>query len=300
MRLGTIKRRTGPVALRLALAAVTSLAIAPLAHAQTQPAPATRYLGTVTAISGDTLTVKTDAGQVNTVEIPVHRATEADHAGTDRSEQSRGTRFRQHRRRRPCAGQPRSQCNRRNAAGARASSPSSRPMSPRNSRRKPRSGPGRAWPGEERRCRGRRHSSEYARRSGNKSSRREYHAGDGAQTLRAGIGALRSGAACADYAPFNPATSCGRAEQKALTELRSRPTELFQAASCSIAGTILSTDATASTVTVKDLATKKPVTVHITADAQLRRLDETMAAILAARLKGEPGGGSGGRSQTRR
>jgi hypothetical protein len=29
-----------------------------------------RYLGTVTAISGDTLTVKTDAGQVNTVEVP--------------------------------------------------------------------------------------------------------------------------------------------------------------------------------------------------------------------------------------
>ena len=29
-----------------------------------------RYLGTVTAISGDTLTVKTDAGQMNQVEVP--------------------------------------------------------------------------------------------------------------------------------------------------------------------------------------------------------------------------------------
>jgi uncharacterized membrane protein YgcG len=63
----------------------------------------------------------------------------------------------------------------------------------------------------------------------------------------------------------------------------------------SIPGTILSTDTAASTITVKDLATKKPVTVHITADAQLRRLDSTLATRLAARLKGNQAG-SGGRS----
>jgi hypothetical protein len=62
----------------------------------------------------------------------------------------------------------------------------------------------------------------------------------------------------------------------------------------SIAGTILTTDTTASTLTVKDLATKKPVTIHITGDAQLQRLPDTMAAILAARLKnGQGAGGSG-------
>ncbi len=83
----------------------------------------------------------------------------------------------------------------------------------------------------------------------------------------------------------------------------------------SIPGTILSTDTAASTITVKDLATKKPVTVHITADAQLRRLDSTLATRLAARLKGNqagsgvrpansgsgggpPGGGSGGMQRT--
>src|ERR1700677_3000646 len=81
MRLKTIKRPTGlaaRAALLLAVAvAVAPLAFAPLAHAQTQPAPAqptqtqvARYLGTVTAINGDTLSVKTDAGQVNTVEVP--------------------------------------------------------------------------------------------------------------------------------------------------------------------------------------------------------------------------------------
>lgn len=63
----------------------------------------------------------------------------------------------------------------------------------------------------------------------------------------------------------------------------------------SIPGTILSADTAASTITVKDLTTKKPVTVHITADAQLRRLDSTLAARLAARLKGNQTG-SGGRS----
>jgi hypothetical protein len=57
----------------------------------------------------------------------------------------------------------------------------------------------------------------------------------------------------------------------------------------SIAGTILSTDNSASTVTVKDLATKKPVTVRISADAQMRRLDDRVAAFLAARLKGGQG-----------
>jgi hypothetical protein len=59
----------------------------------------------------------------------------------------------------------------------------------------------------------------------------------------------------------------------------------------SIAGTILSTDAAASTVTVKDLATKKPVTVHVTADAQMRRLEDAVATMLAARMGNQQGGG---------
>lgn len=60
----------------------------------------------------------------------------------------------------------------------------------------------------------------------------------------------------------------------------------------SIPGTIVSVDAAGSTVTVKDLSTKKPVTVHISADAQLRRLDDRMATMVAARLKGGAGGGA--------
>ncbi|MGO8758901.1 MAG: hypothetical protein ACLQG3_12330 [Terracidiphilus sp.] len=58
----------------------------------------------------------------------------------------------------------------------------------------------------------------------------------------------------------------------------------------SIAGTVLSTDLSASTIAVKDLATKKPVTVRVSADAQVRRLDDAMAARIAARLKGTQAG----------
>jgi hypothetical protein len=65
-----------------------------------------------------------------------------------------------------------------------------------------------------------------------------------------------------------------------------------------IAGTISSIDAANKTIVVKDLATKKTVTVQIGTDAQMRRLPERMAQILAIRLKGGgagfPGVGSGG------
>jgi hypothetical protein len=59
-----------------------------------------------------------------------------------------------------------------------------------------------------------------------------------------------------------------------------------------VSGTIMTLDATGSTLVVKDLATKKPVTIHITPDAQMRSLPEMMAKMLAARLKGGTGGGA--------
>ena len=62
-----------------------------------------------------------------------------------------------------------------------------------------------------------------------------------------------------------------------------------------ISGTITSTDSAASTLVVKDLTTKKQVTIHIAPDVQMRRLPQRMATMLAARLKGTSPGG-GGRS----
>lgn len=64
-----------------------------------------------------------------------------------------------------------------------------------------------------------------------------------------------------------------------------------------ISGAITSIDAATSTLVVKDLSSKKQVTIHITSDAQMRRLPEMMARMLAMRLKGgaaSPGAGSGG------
>jgi hypothetical protein len=65
-----------------------------------------------------------------------------------------------------------------------------------------------------------------------------------------------------------------------------------------VSGMITSIDPSTSTLVVKDLATKKQVTIHITPDAQMKRLPDTMAQMLAARLKGgSSGGGSAPRAQ---
>jgi Domain of unknown function (DUF5666) len=60
-----------------------------------------------------------------------------------------------------------------------------------------------------------------------------------------------------------------------------------------IAGTIASVDAASNTLVVKDAASKKNVTVKISADSQVRKLPEQMAQFLAMRLKGGAGQGSG-------
>lgn len=57
-----------------------------------------------------------------------------------------------------------------------------------------------------------------------------------------------------------------------------------------ISGTILSIDAAGSSLVVKDLVTKRPVTVHITPQVQMRRLPDRMAQMIAARLKGMAAG----------
>ena len=60
-----------------------------------------------------------------------------------------------------------------------------------------------------------------------------------------------------------------------------------------VSGRIASLDAAGSTLTVKDLITKKPVTIHIPADAQMHQLPERMAQMLAMRLKGGAAGAGG-------
>jgi hypothetical protein len=55
-----------------------------------------------------------------------------------------------------------------------------------------------------------------------------------------------------------------------------------------IAGIISAVDASAGSITVQDLATNKPVSIKITAESQLRKLPAPMAQRIAMRLKGVP------------
>ncbi len=61
-----------------------------------------------------------------------------------------------------------------------------------------------------------------------------------------------------------------------------------------ISGMITSLDPANSTMVVKDLATKKDVTINVPASAQLRRLPERMAQMLAVRLNRDGGQGAPG------
>jgi len=111
------------------------------------------------------------------------------------------------------------------------------------------------------------------------------------------------------YAPgsvkFDEATPAPLDQIKVGDQLRARGTrsadgsalaadEIVSGAFRNIAGTISAIDAGAGTMTVNDLATKKPVLVRISSTSQLKKLPPPMAQRIAARLKGnaadaEPG-----------
>ncbi len=54
-----------------------------------------------------------------------------------------------------------------------------------------------------------------------------------------------------------------------------------------VAGTVVETDASNATITLTELATRRPVTLKITADSQLHKLPPMMAQRIAMRLKGQ-------------
>jgi hypothetical protein len=69
--------------------------------------------------------------------------------------------------------------------------------------------------------------------------------------------------------------------------------EIVSGAFRNIAGTVLSKDQNANTLTVLDLAAKKPVTVRITPESQLRKLPPEVAQHIAMRLKAPSNGAAG-------
>jgi hypothetical protein len=53
-----------------------------------------------------------------------------------------------------------------------------------------------------------------------------------------------------------------------------------------LAGTVVSTDAANSSVTIMDLGTKKPIAVRVTSDSEVRKIPPFVASRIALRLKG--------------
>ena len=62
-----------------------------------------------------------------------------------------------------------------------------------------------------------------------------------------------------------------------------------------LAGPILAVNAAGSAITVNDTATKKPVVISITPDSEVKKLDPAVAQRLAARMNGGAAGGAGRR-----
>jgi len=113
------------------------------------------------------------------------------------------------------------------------------------------------------------------------------------------------------YAPdsvrFDDAQPGSLAQIKSGDQLRARGTrtadgrelsaeEIVSGAFRNIAGNVASVDASSGTFTVLDAATKKPITVKVTAESQLRNLPPEMAKRMAMRLTGAPGTGVAGPS----
>jgi hypothetical protein len=65
-----------------------------------------------------------------------------------------------------------------------------------------------------------------------------------------------------------------------------------------IAGTVVSLDAAGASLVVKDLTTKKPVTIKVASETQMLRLEDRIAQMMAMRLKGTTGGAAAGTGGT--
>jgi len=72
--------------------------------------------------------------------------------------------------------------------------------------------------------------------------------------------------------------------------------EIVSGTFLNIAGTVASTDAANNTMSVMDVVTKKPVTLRFTADSQLRKLPPMVAQRIAQRLRGGSSDGEPGAS----
>jgi hypothetical protein len=280
-------------ALAMIVLLATATSIAPAAWAQ---APA-NFLGTITTISGATLTVKTDAGQSYQVDVPAGAAIKRIALGEKDLSKAETIAFTDL------------------AVGDRAlvkidpGSPSGTPQALRVIAVKQTDVAAKQQK-----------DREDWQRNGVGGLVKSVDAGGGVLVLTSGAGPTAktvtvhttSATALKRYAPasvsFDAASAAPIGAIQAGDQLRARGTknadgtsidavEVVSGTFRNISGTVLSTDPASSTLVVKDLATKKQVTIHITPDAQMRKLPDQMATFLAMRLKGGGAGAWGGGSQ---
>jgi hypothetical protein len=100
------------------------------------------------------------------------------------------------------------------------------------------------------------------------------------------------------FAQLQPGDTLRALGEKNDDGTRLKAEEVISGAFVTLAGTVDSVDAAAKTVQITNLQTKKPVLVHINENSLLRRLDPTVAAALARRLRPDSAGagaaGAGG------
>ena len=275
--------------LRVQLALLIAFAMgAPLVRAQ---APS-RFVGTITAISGDTLTVKTDAGEVHQVQIPATAALkriapgQKDLSTADTiqfSDLATGDRV-------LVKLDPDATGTTQQALQVVAVKQADVAMKQQKDRED--------W-----------------QRNGVGGLVKSVDAASGVITVTSGAGAAAktvtvntskttmlkryaAGSVRFDEAQPAPIDAIKAGDQlRARGEKNADGTEIAAAEVVSgsfrnISGTISAIDTGASTFTVKDLISKKSVTVKVAGEAQMRRLPDMMAKMIAARLKGGAAGGA--------
>jgi hypothetical protein len=268
---------------------VASLMSAPTLGAQA----ANRYLGTITAITGTTLTVKTDAGEVHQVLVPADASIKQVAPGQKDLSSAQTIQFTDL------------------ASGDRVLVR----LDPNSTGDPPQALQVIAIKQADVAAKQQKDREDWQRR-GVGGLVKSVDAGSGVIVLTSGAGATAKtvtvqttkATVLRRYAPtsvrFDDAQPAPIDAIHAGDQLRARGTknadgttlaaeEVVSGSFRNISGVVVSVDAASSTLVIKDLATKKPVTVHVTADVQMRRLPDRMAQMLAARLKGSSGSGQG-------
>ncbi len=291
MRLGKTRRGLAACTLAaLAALAVFFLAATPMARAQVQ---AVRYLGTVTAINGDMLTVKTDAGQVNQVEVPSSAQLKRIEPGQTDLTKAETMGFGS-----LATGDRVLVTLNPNATGATPQAARIIAIKQADVAKKQQAET-EEWNqgvhGLVQSVDGAAGVIQVNTRAGTVTKAVTVNITKSTVLKRYAQGSVRfDQAQPAPIDAIHPGDQLWARGTKNADGTAIAADGVVSGSFRSIPGTVISTDTGALTVAVKDLITKKPVTVRITADAQLRRLDSNVATLVAARLKGNQGG-SGGR-----